>query len=162
MLAENGYRCAMSGKWHLTYEKYCGPGGPKHSWPRQRGFDRFFSCGTNGKHTMTLQKTSRAATIFQCIYNHLPNLFPTNEGKTTTRNIPTKLIAHSGGDFRVSLRRQGWFRPRFSEPRLLAQPRETSTTGLQAVRARSPPPAAWTGAQCLTRSTRGRIRRYGQ
>ena len=32
-----GYATYMSGKWHLTYEKYCGPEGPKHSWPRQRG-----------------------------------------------------------------------------------------------------------------------------
>jgi arylsulfatase len=37
-----GYATYMSGKWHLTHVKYCGPDGPKHSWPRQRGFDRFF------------------------------------------------------------------------------------------------------------------------
>jgi len=43
-----GYATYMSGKWHLTYEKYCGPEGPKHSWPRQRGFDRFFGTIVGG------------------------------------------------------------------------------------------------------------------
>jgi len=35
-----GYRTYMSGKWHVT--KHTSPQGPKHNWPRQRGFDRFF------------------------------------------------------------------------------------------------------------------------
>lgn len=35
-----GYRCYMSGKWHLT--RFVRPGDAKHSWPRQRGFDRFY------------------------------------------------------------------------------------------------------------------------
>jgi arylsulfatase A-like enzyme len=43
-----GYATYMSGKWHLTYEKYCGPEGPRHSWPRQRGFDRFFGTIVGG------------------------------------------------------------------------------------------------------------------
>ncbi|MCH2660981.1 arylsulfatase [bacterium] len=33
-----GYATYMSGKWHITRHN----DGPKHSWPRQRGFDRFF------------------------------------------------------------------------------------------------------------------------
>jgi arylsulfatase A-like enzyme len=35
-----GYSTYMSGKWHVT--RYRDPEGPKHNWPRQRGFDRFF------------------------------------------------------------------------------------------------------------------------
>ncbi|MBN2592336.1 MAG: sulfatase-like hydrolase/transferase, partial [Sedimentisphaerales bacterium] len=35
-----GYSTYMSGKWHAT--RFRGPDGPKHNWPRQRGFDRFF------------------------------------------------------------------------------------------------------------------------
>ena len=35
-----GYSTYMSGKWHVT--RFRGPDGPKHNWPRQRGFDRFF------------------------------------------------------------------------------------------------------------------------
>ena len=35
-----GYRCYMSGKWHVT--RHIQPGGPKNNWPRQRGFDRFY------------------------------------------------------------------------------------------------------------------------
>jgi len=40
VLKEAGYSTYMSGKWHVT--KHRGPDGPKHNWPRQRGFDRFF------------------------------------------------------------------------------------------------------------------------
>jgi len=35
-----GYSTYMSGKWHVT--RHRGPEGPKHNWPRQRGYDRFF------------------------------------------------------------------------------------------------------------------------
>ena len=35
-----GYRTYMSGKWHIS--RHTDPDGPKHSWPRQRGFDRYF------------------------------------------------------------------------------------------------------------------------
>jgi arylsulfatase len=35
-----GYGTYMSGKWHVT--RYRRPEGPKHNWPRQRGYDRFF------------------------------------------------------------------------------------------------------------------------
>jgi len=35
-----GYRTYMTGKWHVC--KDFDPEGPKHNWPLQRGFDRFF------------------------------------------------------------------------------------------------------------------------
>ena len=35
-----GYSTYMSGKWHVSRD--IGPDGPKHSWPRQRGFERYF------------------------------------------------------------------------------------------------------------------------
>ena len=40
VLKQAGYSTYMTGKWHLTYDKYLD--GPKHSWPRQRGFERFY------------------------------------------------------------------------------------------------------------------------
>ena len=40
VLKQAGYGTYMAGKWHLTFDKYWN--GPKHSWPRQRGFDRFY------------------------------------------------------------------------------------------------------------------------
>jgi arylsulfatase A-like enzyme len=40
VLKESGYGTYMSGKWHVT--KHIFPEDPKHNWPRQRGFDRFF------------------------------------------------------------------------------------------------------------------------
>ncbi len=40
VLKQAGYSTYMSGKWHVT--RYRGPDGPKHNWPCQRGFDRFF------------------------------------------------------------------------------------------------------------------------
>ncbi len=35
-----GYRTYMTGKWHVT--RHTAPDGPKHNWPLQRGFDRFY------------------------------------------------------------------------------------------------------------------------
>jgi arylsulfatase A-like enzyme len=35
-----GYSAYMSGKWHVT--RFLKNDGPKHNWPQQRGFDRFF------------------------------------------------------------------------------------------------------------------------
>ena len=40
VLKQSGYSTYMSGKWHVT--RYRRSEGPKHNWPRQRGFDRFF------------------------------------------------------------------------------------------------------------------------
>jgi arylsulfatase A-like enzyme len=35
-----GYRSYMSGKWHVT--RHIGKNGPKHNWPLQRGFEKFY------------------------------------------------------------------------------------------------------------------------
>lgn len=40
VLAPDGYRNYMSGKWHVT--RHTSPEGPKHNWPLQRGFDGFY------------------------------------------------------------------------------------------------------------------------
>jgi arylsulfatase A-like enzyme len=40
MLRPSGYRNYAVGKWHVT--RHTGPEGPKHNWPLQRGFDRFY------------------------------------------------------------------------------------------------------------------------
>ncbi|MCX7003577.1 MAG: sulfatase-like hydrolase/transferase [bacterium] len=42
VLAGAGYRSFMSGKWHLTAEKYSQSLPATASWPTRRGFDRFF------------------------------------------------------------------------------------------------------------------------
>lgn len=39
-LSRAGYRNYISGKWHVT--RHIQPEGPKHNWPLQRGFDRFY------------------------------------------------------------------------------------------------------------------------
>lgn len=47
----------MTGKWHVTYDGFMKPEGPKHNWPLQRGFDRFYGhlYGGGGYfHTPTL------------------------------------------------------------------------------------------------------------
>ncbi len=40
VLRPAGYRNYTVGKWHVT--KHTKPDGPKHNWPLQRGFDRFY------------------------------------------------------------------------------------------------------------------------
>jgi len=39
---DQGYATLMVGKWHLAKDSDCSAAGPKHSWPCQRGFDRFY------------------------------------------------------------------------------------------------------------------------
>lgn len=41
-----GYRSYMVGKWHVT--RFTKPDGPKHNWPMQRGFDRFYGTPQGG------------------------------------------------------------------------------------------------------------------
>jgi len=43
-LKRAGYGTYMSGKWHVT--RFTAPEGPKHNWPRQRGYDRFYGTVT--------------------------------------------------------------------------------------------------------------------
>ncbi len=40
LLQQGGYQTMMVGKWHLT--PHIAPEGPKHTWPVNRGFDRFY------------------------------------------------------------------------------------------------------------------------
>jgi arylsulfatase A-like enzyme len=40
VLKSAGYRSYAVGKWHVT--RFAAAGGPKHSWPLARGFDRFY------------------------------------------------------------------------------------------------------------------------
>jgi len=42
LLGPYGYRCYMSGKWHVTPLTETGPTGPYDGWPLQRGFHRFY------------------------------------------------------------------------------------------------------------------------
>jgi len=40
VMRATGYSTYMTGKWHVT--RFLDPDGPKHNWPLQRGFDRYF------------------------------------------------------------------------------------------------------------------------
>jgi arylsulfatase A-like enzyme len=40
LLGAAGYQTMMAGKWHVT--RHVAPEGPKHTWPLQRGFEKFF------------------------------------------------------------------------------------------------------------------------
>lgn len=42
MLRTHGYATFIAGKWHLTPVHETTSAGPYHSWPLQRGFDRFY------------------------------------------------------------------------------------------------------------------------
>ncbi len=42
ILGAHGYATFMVGKWHLAKDSDISAAGPQHSWPCQRGFDRFY------------------------------------------------------------------------------------------------------------------------
>lgn len=46
LLQEAGYQTMMCGKWHVT--RHTGPEGPRHTWPLQRGFEKFFGTIAGG------------------------------------------------------------------------------------------------------------------
>lgn len=46
VLRTAGYATCMVGKWHVT--KFTEPEGPRHNWPLQRGFDRFYGTIAGG------------------------------------------------------------------------------------------------------------------
>ncbi len=55
VLKQTGYSCYMTGKWHVTYDGFMQADGPKHNWPLQRGFDRFFGHLTGGGSYFTTE-----------------------------------------------------------------------------------------------------------
>jgi arylsulfatase len=62
----NGYATAMVGKWHLSKEADNHDGGDRHSWPLQRGFDRFYGFlegFTNFHHPHRLVNGNETVTI---------------------------------------------------------------------------------------------------
>lgn len=42
ILRDNGYATLMVGKWHLAKDSHLSDAGPRHAWPLQRGFDRYY------------------------------------------------------------------------------------------------------------------------
>jgi arylsulfatase len=44
ILREAGYATFAVGKWHLAREGAMNEGASRHSWPLQRGFDRYYGC----------------------------------------------------------------------------------------------------------------------
>ncbi|CAN5206428.1 hypothetical protein BH20ACT3_BH20ACT3_08050 [soil metagenome] len=42
VLRDGGYHTIAIGKWHLTKDADLSDAGPRHSWPCQRGFDRYY------------------------------------------------------------------------------------------------------------------------
>ncbi|MCY2995197.1 MAG: arylsulfatase [Planctomycetota bacterium] len=46
VLRPAGYRTYLCGKWHVT--RHAGPAGPKHNWPLERGFQKFYGTIAGG------------------------------------------------------------------------------------------------------------------
>jgi arylsulfatase A-like enzyme len=68
ILREQGYATFMVGKWHLTPDTSMSAGGPQHSWPLQRGFDRFYGileAFTNFHHPHRLVEDNHVVDVDQ-------------------------------------------------------------------------------------------------
>ena len=65
---DNGYATFMVGKWHLAKDSNVSAAGPKHSWPVQRGFERFYGfldAFTNFHHPHRLMQDNTPLDIDQ-------------------------------------------------------------------------------------------------
>jgi len=63
-----GYFTAMVGKWHLAKDSDANDAGPRHAWPCQRGFDRYYGFldgFTNLHHPHRLVEDNHAVDIDQ-------------------------------------------------------------------------------------------------
>lgn len=61
-----GYTTAMVGKWHLAKDSDASDAGPRHSWPCQRGFDRYYGFldgFTNLHHPHRLVEDNHAVAV---------------------------------------------------------------------------------------------------
>ncbi len=68
LLRDHGYRTFMVGKWHLTKDSDQSAAGPHHSWPCQKGFDRYYGvldAFTNLHHPHRLVEDNHAVDIDQ-------------------------------------------------------------------------------------------------
>ena len=66
ILRDAGYATLMVGKWHLAKDSDCSDAGPRHSWPCQRGFDRFYGFldgFTNLHHPHRLVQDNTAVSV---------------------------------------------------------------------------------------------------
>ncbi|MFN8036866.1 MAG: arylsulfatase [Acidimicrobiia bacterium] len=66
VLRDHGYSTLMVGKWHLTKDSDQSAAGPQHSWPCQRGFDRFYGfldAFTNLHHPHRLVEDNHAVDV---------------------------------------------------------------------------------------------------
>ena len=65
---DQGYATLMVGKWHLAKDSDCSAAGPKHSWPCQRGFERFYGildAFTNQHHPHRLVQDNHLVEVDQ-------------------------------------------------------------------------------------------------
>lgn len=63
-----GWATLMVGKWHLAKDSDCSDAGPRHSWPCQRGFERFYGFldgFTNLHHPHRLVRDNTAVEVDQ-------------------------------------------------------------------------------------------------
>lgn len=66
VLRDAGWATLMVGKWHLAKDSDCSDAGPRHSWPCQRGFERFYGFldgFTNLHHPHRLVRDNTAVEI---------------------------------------------------------------------------------------------------
>ena len=60
VLRPAGYRTYMTGKWHVT--RFAGKDGPKHNWPLQRGFERFYGTIAGARQLLRSRRRCAATT----------------------------------------------------------------------------------------------------
>ena len=84
ILRGEGYSTIMCGKWHLARDADISAKGPNHSWPCQRGFDRFYGildAFTNAHHPHYLVED-----------NHVVEVDRYPDGYYLTDDLTTKAI----------------------------------------------------------------------
>jgi arylsulfatase len=92
VLGSAGYTTYMSGKWHVS--RHTGRDGPKHSWPRQRGFDRYFGIITGAAHYWNPETLTRENT--QISVDEFPEDFFLTDA--ISDQAVEYIVAHASGE----------------------------------------------------------------
>jgi arylsulfatase A-like enzyme len=131
----NGYSTFAVGKWHLAKDSDIGPDGPRHSWPCQRGFDRYYGvldAFTNAHHPHELVRDNSHVDI-----DRYPDGYYMTDDFTSNAisMIRSSKAADPTKPFFLYLAHPAAHAPLLAKPADIAKYRDAYTRGWDAVRA---------------------------
>ncbi len=133
-LRAQGYATLLAGKWHLARDADISAVGPKHSWPCQRGFDRFFGfldAFTNVHHPHYLVEDNHVVDIDE----YPPGYYLTDDLTTKSIQMIKEVKATDPATpFFLYLAHPAAHAPLLAKPETIAKYKDRFSAGWDALR----------------------------